>query len=104
MQDATEHVKLSDAARYLLEECRMVLPGIQALFGFQLIAAYNNRFTDLPGFDQALHFVALACSATSVALIMTPAAYHRTIGVQTITEQVIRNSTRLLLASMPPGI
>jgi hypothetical protein len=25
----------------------MVLPGIQALFGFQLVAAFNQRFTDL---------------------------------------------------------
>jgi len=102
MENATEHVKLSDAAKYLLEECRMILPGIQALFGFQLVAVYNNRFTDLADFDQALHFAALACTAISVALIMTPAAYHRSIGVQVVTRQFIRNSTRLLLASMPP--
>ena len=102
MEETTEHVKLSDAAKYLLEECRMILPGIQALFGFQLVAVYNNRFTDLSGLDQALHFAALACTAVSVALIMTPAAYHRSIGVQLVTQQFIRNSTRLLLASMPP--
>jgi hypothetical protein len=35
----TEPIKLDSAATHLLEECRMVLPGIQALFGFQLIAA-----------------------------------------------------------------
>ncbi len=34
--------------------------GIQALFGFQLIAVYNNRFTELSPPDQVLHFVALA--------------------------------------------
>jgi len=28
-----EQVKLDSAAGHLLEECRMVLPGIQALFG-----------------------------------------------------------------------
>ena len=39
---------LSMAAQYLLEECRMVLPGIQALFGFQLIAVFS------PGFAQKL--------------------------------------------------
>ncbi|HEX4332302.1 MAG TPA: DUF6328 family protein [Usitatibacter sp.] len=102
MPDAIEHVKLSDAAKYLLEECRMVLPGIQALFGFQLVAVYDDRFTELSGLDQALHFAAVGCTAISVALIMTPAAYHRSIGVQVVSEQFIRNSTRLLLASMPP--
>ena len=102
MENTTEHVKLAEAAKYLLEECRMILPGIQALFGFQLIAVYNNRFTDLARMDQSLHFVSLACTAVSVAFIMTPAAYHRSIGVQVVTQQFIRNSTRLLLASMPP--
>lgn len=36
-----EELPLSQAAQHLLEECRMVLPGIQALFGFQLIAVFN---------------------------------------------------------------
>ena len=39
-----ERVKLSQAASYLLDECRMVLPGVQAIFGFQLIAVFNQRF------------------------------------------------------------
>jgi hypothetical protein len=30
-----EELSLDSAARHILEECRMVLPGIQALFGFQ---------------------------------------------------------------------
>jgi len=36
-----EELPLRLAAEYLIEECRMVLPGIQALFGFQLIAVFN---------------------------------------------------------------
>lgn len=40
-------LSLDEAARYLVEECRMILPDIQALFGFQLIAVFNQRFTTL---------------------------------------------------------
>jgi hypothetical protein len=29
-----EELPLAEAVTYLLEECRMVLPGLQALFGF----------------------------------------------------------------------
>jgi hypothetical protein len=47
-QSETEKLSLSKAAEFLLEECRMVLPGIQALFGFQLIVVFN------PGFDAKL--------------------------------------------------
>ena len=41
-----EKLSLPEATSHLLEECRMVLPGIQALFGFQLIAVFNSRFAD----------------------------------------------------------
>jgi hypothetical protein len=34
-----EQLTLQDAVKHVFEECRMVLPGIQALFGFQMIAA-----------------------------------------------------------------
>lgn len=39
-----EKESLSKVASHILEECRMVLPGIQALFGFQLIVVFNSRF------------------------------------------------------------
>jgi hypothetical protein len=31
----------------LLEECRTVVPGMQALFGFQLISVFKSGFRDL---------------------------------------------------------
>ena len=33
-----QELSLNDAATHVLEECRTVVPGMQALFGFQLIA------------------------------------------------------------------
>jgi hypothetical protein len=59
------------------QEARMVLPGIQALFGFQLIAAFNARFQDLDSIDRMIHLSSLILIALAIALIMTPAAYHR---------------------------
>ena len=96
-----ETVKLADAASFLLDECRMVLPGIQALFGFQMIAVFNQRFADdLARREQVIHFVSLSLVAIAIALIMTPAVYHRTEGVREVSERFLRNSTRLLVASM----
>jgi hypothetical protein len=37
---------LEEKTRTTIEEARMVLPGVQALFGFQLIAVFNNSFHD----------------------------------------------------------
>jgi Family of unknown function (DUF6328) len=68
---------LEEETRTVIGEARMVLPGIQAFFGFQLIAVFNNRFQDLTHTEQVLHLIALLLLAVSIALIMTPAAYHR---------------------------
>jgi hypothetical protein len=85
-----------------LDECRMVLPGIQALFGFQLIAVFNARFTELGHREQLLHLLAIALVALSAAVIMTPAAYHRQTSPERVTETFVQLSTRLLLLSMLP--
>ena len=49
MSHGAERVSLSQAAEYLLEECRMVLPGIQALFGFQLGTFFSVAMVGLAG-------------------------------------------------------
>lgn len=96
-----EEVELSQAASYLLDECRMVLPGVQAIFGFQLIAVFNQRFAeDLPEFAQRLHFASLTLVALAAALVMTPAAYHRMTGIAHVSRRFLDTSSRLVLASM----
>ena len=80
----------------------MVLPGIQAIFGFQLVAVFNQRFPDLEEYEQALHFAAMTCDAIAIAMVMCPAAYHRMRMPFEVTRQFIRNSSRLLMASMIP--
>ena len=98
-----EQVKLDAAASQLLEECRMVLPGIQALFGFQLIAVFNQGFDEkLSSFEQMLHFFALFLVALAAALVMAPAAIHRQSQLREVSERFIWLSSRLLLASMWP--
>lgn len=96
-------LSLAEAAHCLLEECRMVLPGVQALFGFQLIAVFNERFASkLSTAQQSLHLGAIALVALSAALVMTPAAYHREVEPREVSEAFLRRSSRLLVFSMLP--
>jgi hypothetical protein len=98
-----EHLSLDKAATHLLEECRMVLPGIQALFGFQMIAVFNQRFaTDLSRAEQRLHLAAILLVVSAIILVMAPAAYHRQAEPRSVSEQFVRVSSRLLLWSMVP--
>jgi uncharacterized protein DUF6328 len=98
-----EKLPLSKSAEMLLDECRMVLPGIQALFGFQLIAVFNEGFSDkLEPLERDIHLLATGLVAIAVALIMAPAALHRQTGAQHVSEAFIRTSSLLLLCSMLP--
>ena len=98
-----EQLSLSESARFLLEECRMVLPGIQALLGFQLVAVFSAEFDrKLSVVDQRIHLLATFLVALAVALVMTPAAYSRQAHPREVSEGFIRACTRLLLVGMFP--
>ena len=69
---------LEEEARHVLEECWIVVPGVQALIGFQMVAVFNEGFTDKPSeFDQAIHLLALVFVLFAMVLLMTPPTYHR---------------------------
>jgi hypothetical protein len=99
--EAREELPLPKAMDSLIEECRMLLPGIQALFGFQLIAVFNSTFAEkLSSLEQQLHLLAIGLVGVAIALILTPAAYHRQMEHMSITRRFIDVSTRLMLWSL----
>jgi hypothetical protein len=100
---ATEALPLSKAAQLILDESRMFLPGIQALFGFQLIAVFNQTFSDkLTPFEQRLHLLAISLVVLTTIIIMTPAVYHRQMEVKEVTDSFVHMASRLMLISMMP--
>jgi hypothetical protein len=68
---------LSEKINYMLTEARVVLPGVQALLGFQLIAVLSRRFDQLPAALKAVHAVGLGMMMLAVVLLLAPAAFHR---------------------------
>jgi len=91
---------LLDQERNSLDEARMVLPGIQAVFGFQLIAVFNERFAELPEMLRIAHFASLSLVVVAVALIMTPAAYDRLAEPDVVTRRFLANTATLLTTAM----
>ena len=81
----------------------MILPGVQTLFGFQLIVVFNQRFQDgLTPTEQRLHLAAMALVAIAGGLLMAPAVYHRRAEPESISRRFVRISTRLLSWSTYP--
>jgi hypothetical protein len=67
------HIKIDE----MLTEARVILPGAQALLGFQFVVTMTKAFGRLPALAQGIHFAALAAITLSVMLLLTPAAVHR---------------------------
>jgi hypothetical protein len=94
---------LENEVNLIIEEARMVLPGIQALFGFQLIAVFSDRFPRaLPPFAQHLHLVATALVAAAIALIMAPAAYHRQAERDRLSRYFANYASLLITIALAP--
>lgn len=94
---------LEEEVDHVLEESRMVLPGIQALFGFQLIAVFNQRFSELLlPLGQARHVLATILIAIAIALIMAPAAYHRLAERGTVSRHLADVGSRTIAMAMLP--
>ena len=61
----------------LLNELRVALPGVQVLFAFLLAVPLSQRFGEVDGFEKAIFFATLSCTAIAAALLIAPSAIHR---------------------------
>jgi len=94
---------VKDALQQTLDEARMVMPGVQALFGFQLIAVFSDGFERRLGeTEQSLHLAAILLVTIAIALVMTPAAYHRQVEPRRATVSFLVLASRLVSAAMLP--
>ncbi|BDG10857.1 DUF6328 family protein [Anaeromyxobacter paludicola] len=101
-EEPVKPTPLDEKIQHVLTEARMVLPGAQALLGFQFAVSLMDSFDELPPAVRWLHVGNLGCIALSVVLLMTPAAWHRIVERGEETEHFHRIASRLVLAAMVP--
>jgi hypothetical protein len=63
----------------MLNELRVVLPGVQVLFAFLLTVPFTQRFEQLDSRDRAIYFAALMCAAGASAMLIAPSVYARLV-------------------------
>jgi len=97
-----EKENLQDEFDHIEQQARMLLPGMQAIFGFQLIACFNAAFKDLSAIHQDMHLAALILMMLSIFTVMTPAAYHRLAESGQVSQRLVTLSTRLLMSALVP--
>ena len=99
----TKHsTSVHDKIDYTLTESRVMLPGAQALFGFQLLVPLTKAFESLPEVARTVHFVALVLVAMTVVLLITPAAIHRIAFDGADDPRFLRLASRFVTAALIP--
>jgi hypothetical protein len=93
---------LADKISQLLTEGRLILPGAQALLGFQFLAVLSEAFERLPVTSRGAHIAALVAITIAVILLMSPACYHRIVAAGDPRPDVARYAVRAILAALVP--
>ncbi|MFT4050082.1 MAG: DUF6328 family protein [Solirubrobacterales bacterium] len=82
----------------LLNELRVLLPGVQIIFAFMLAVPFTERFKEIGDFDKAVYFATLCCAAMAAMLLIAPSALHR-IDFRLIDKgALVKISNRLAIA------
>jgi len=95
-----QETDLATRVKQVLIECRVVLPGAQALLGFQLIIMWMTAFYKIPQIWKVLHLASLVSVAISTILLIMPAAYHRIVEQGEDSEMLHHITARALLWAM----
>ena len=84
----------------LLNELRVVLPGVQVLFAFMLTVPFTNQFSKITNEQRLLFFASFLLTTAATALLIAPSAYHRLRWRQRDKEQMLKTANRLSIGGL----
>ena len=84
----------------LLNELRVVLPGVTVLLAFLLAVPFANGWSRVTEFQRDVFVVAFLATAVSVAILTAPSSYHRLRFRQGNKEHLVRVGNRLTIAGI----
>lgn len=77
LDDRHDRDELRDRYYGILQELRVILPGVQVLVAFLLTAPFSQRFEDLDPVGRAAYLIALLAALLATICFISPTAQHR---------------------------
>jgi hypothetical protein len=96
----TKKERLDRNLNELLMGLRVALPGVQVLFAFLLVLPFQQRFSDVTGFQEKVYFATLLCTALASVLLIAPSSRHRIQFRQDDKAYVVYTANRLAIAGL----
>ena len=84
----------------LLQELRIVIPGVQVLFAFLLTVPFNQGFAKLATVQRGVFFATLLCTAAATALLIAPSAHHRILFRRGVREKRLEIGNTLAILGL----
>ncbi len=100
MRDEDERERFNRELLELLNELRVVLPGVQVLFAFLLILPFSKGFAQVTHVQRLVYIAAVLFTTLSTILLLAPSSYHRLRFREHQKARLIESSNRLVIAGM----
>jgi amino acid transporter len=84
----------------LLNELRIVLPGVTVLFAFLLAVPFAKGWSKVTPFERDVFLVAFLATGVSVAFLTAPSSYHRLRFRAGDKERIVRVGNRLSIVGI----
>ena len=81
--------QLNREMRELLEEIRIILPGVQILGALLLTVPFTNRFTSFDSTERVIYFIGFLATAVATVLLVAPSAQHRILWRRPIKDRFL---------------
>lgn len=85
----------------LLEEIRVLVPGVQLLGALLLTVAFTDRFSKFTSEERNVYFVGFAAAIAATVFLVAPSAHHRLLWRQPNKEFVLKSAHVMALLSSP---
>src|SRR3954465_6785496 len=99
-EDETPKERANRELIELLNELRVVLPGVAVLLAFLLAVPFANGWTRVTAFQRDVFVVAFLSTAVAVALLTAPSSYHRLRFRQGNKDRMVTVGNRLAIAGI----
>ena len=84
----------------LLQETRVVMPGVQVLFAFLLAVVFQQNFAKTTQFQKDVFLATILCSAGAALCFIAPAAWHRILFEQQDKRHIIKVANRFVISGV----
>ena len=99
-EDDDEQQRKNRQLDQLLQETRVIMPGVQVLFAFLLAVTFQQQFQKTTSFQRDVFLATILGATASTVCFIAPAAWHRILFQQKDKRHIIKVANRFVISGL----